>query len=93
VAEYAASGKPCICIPYPYHKDNHQFLNAEQLSRPGAAVIAAQDLKNPARFVECLEKLLLELMSDDKRRAKMSQHAAACAKTKAAGIIANAIFQ
>jgi UDP-N-acetylglucosamine--N-acetylmuramyl-(pentapeptide) pyrophosphoryl-undecaprenol N-acetylglucosamine transferase len=93
VAEYAAAAKPCICIPYPYHKDNHQFLNAEQLTRPGAAVIAAQDLKNPAQFVDCLEKLLLELMSDDKRRAKMSANAAACTKTNAAEIIAKTILQ
>jgi UDP-N-acetylglucosamine--N-acetylmuramyl-(pentapeptide) pyrophosphoryl-undecaprenol N-acetylglucosamine transferase len=93
VAEYAAAAKPCICIPYPYHKDNHQFLNAEQLTRPGAAVIAAQDLKNPARFTECLEKLLLELMSDDQRREKMSSNAAACAKTNAAEIIAKKLFQ
>jgi UDP-N-acetylglucosamine--N-acetylmuramyl-(pentapeptide) pyrophosphoryl-undecaprenol N-acetylglucosamine transferase len=92
VAEYAAAGKPCICIPYPYHKDNHQFLNAEQLTRPGAAVIAAQDLKNPERFVECLERLLLELMSDDKRRAKMSENAAACGKTEAAETIAKTIL-
>lgn len=93
VAEYAAAAKPCICIPYPYHKDNHQFLNAEQLTRHGAAVVAAQDLKHPARFVECLEKLLLELMSDDKRRANMSGHAVACAKTNAAEIIAKTILQ
>jgi UDP-N-acetylglucosamine--N-acetylmuramyl-(pentapeptide) pyrophosphoryl-undecaprenol N-acetylglucosamine transferase len=93
VAEYAAAAKPCICIPYPYHKDNHQFLNAEQLTRHGAAVVAAQDLKNPARFVECLEKLLLELMSDDTRRAKMAQAAARCAKTNAARMIADIITQ
>jgi UDP-N-acetylglucosamine--N-acetylmuramyl-(pentapeptide) pyrophosphoryl-undecaprenol N-acetylglucosamine transferase len=93
VAEYAAAAKPCICIPYPYHKDNHQFLNAEQLTRHGAAVVAAQDLKNSARFADCLEKLLLELMSDDKRRAKMSENAAACSKTNAAEIIAKTILQ
>jgi UDP-N-acetylglucosamine--N-acetylmuramyl-(pentapeptide) pyrophosphoryl-undecaprenol N-acetylglucosamine transferase len=93
VAEYAAAAKPCICVPYPYHKDNHQFLNAEQLTRPGAAMIAAQDLKNPSRFTECLERLLLELMSDDTRREKMSINAAACAKTNAAEIIAKTILQ
>jgi UDP-N-acetylglucosamine--N-acetylmuramyl-(pentapeptide) pyrophosphoryl-undecaprenol N-acetylglucosamine transferase len=93
VAEYAAAAKPCICIPYPYHKDNHQFLNAEQLTRPGAAVIAAQDLKNPSAFVECLERHLLELMSDDKRRKKMSESAAACVKADAAAIIAKTILQ
>lgn len=93
VAEYAASGKPSICIPYPYHKDNHQFLNAEQLTRHGGAVVAAQDLKNPARFVECLERLLVELMNDDKRRAKMSENAVRFTRTGASRVIAETIIQ
>jgi UDP-N-acetylglucosamine--N-acetylmuramyl-(pentapeptide) pyrophosphoryl-undecaprenol N-acetylglucosamine transferase len=93
VAEYAAAGKPSICIPYPYHKDNHQFLNAEQLTRHGAAVIAAQNLKNPARFTECLQRTLLELMSDDARRAKMCENAIRCARIHAAETIAKTILQ
>jgi UDP-N-acetylglucosamine--N-acetylmuramyl-(pentapeptide) pyrophosphoryl-undecaprenol N-acetylglucosamine transferase len=93
VAEYAAAGRASICIPYPYHKDNHQFLNAEQLIRNGAAVIAAQDLKHPGRFVESLQKTLLELMADDSRRNQMAQAATRCAKTEAAQIIAKTITQ
>lgn len=93
VAEYAAAGRASICIPYPYHKDNHQFLNAEQLTRYGAAVIAAQDLKNPARFTECLQKALIELMADDVRRNQMAQAATRCTKTDAAQTIAKTILQ
>jgi len=93
VAEYAAAAKPSICIPYPYHKDNHQYLNAEQLTRYGAAVVAAQDLKNPQQFVECLEKTLLELMSDEPRQKRMAEAAAVCAKIDAAEIIAKTILQ
>ena len=39
VAEYAAAGVPCICMPYPYHKDNHQRKNAEELEKAGCAII------------------------------------------------------
>jgi len=93
VAEYAAAGRASICIPYPYHKDNHQFLNAGQLTRYGAAVIAAQDLKNPARFTEGLQKTLIKLMADETRRNQMARSAAQCAKTDAAGTIAKTILQ
>jgi len=39
VAEYAAAAIPSICMPYPYHKDKHQYLNAGKLVEVGAAVI------------------------------------------------------
>jgi len=39
VAEYAAAGVPSICMPYPYHRDTHQYLNAGKLVEVGAAVI------------------------------------------------------
>jgi UDP-N-acetylglucosamine--N-acetylmuramyl-(pentapeptide) pyrophosphoryl-undecaprenol N-acetylglucosamine transferase len=93
VAEYAASGRASICIPYPYHKDNHQFLNAEQLTRCGAAVVAAQDLKNPSRFAGCLQKTLVELMTNEARRNQTAQAATHCAKIDAAKTIAKTILQ
>jgi UDP-N-acetylglucosamine--N-acetylmuramyl-(pentapeptide) pyrophosphoryl-undecaprenol N-acetylglucosamine transferase len=45
VAEIAALGKAVIFIPFPYAADNHQVLNAESLSKEGAAeTIIEKDL-------------------------------------------------
>jgi hypothetical protein len=69
VCELAAAGKPAIFIPYPYHKDNQQLLNASWLQDSnGAEVIEQKDLslargnenygtirKRPW-FVECHEQ-------------------------------------
>ena len=42
VSELAALGLPSILIPYPYHKDQQQLLNAKWLERKGAASIIQQ---------------------------------------------------
>lgn len=42
VSEVAAAGLPAIFIPYPYHKDGQQTLNASWLSEAGAAEILQQ---------------------------------------------------
>lgn len=92
VAEYAAAGKPSICIPYPYHKDNHQYLNAQQLSRRNAAVIVSQDIKSPARFSQNLCKTLIDLMSNPSRRREMALSARECGAGNAAETIAKTLL-
>lgn len=37
VAEMAAAGRPSIFVPYPYHKDQQQKMNADVLSDVGGA--------------------------------------------------------
>lgn len=45
VAEITAIGKAVVFIPFPYAADNHQVLNAESLSKNGAAeMILEKDL-------------------------------------------------
>ncbi len=76
VAEYAAAGKPAICIPYPYHKDRHQYHNAQKLVDAGAAVIVEDDLDSNSQTAAALLQALTDLMRDDAKRQAM----ASCAK-------------
>jgi UDP-N-acetylglucosamine--N-acetylmuramyl-(pentapeptide) pyrophosphoryl-undecaprenol N-acetylglucosamine transferase len=82
VAEFAAAAVPSICIPYPYHKDKHQYLNAGKLVEAGAAVIV-DDLPDKKEFSEWLWEKLEELMQDENKRQKMKQACQTVAKPQA----------
>ena len=43
VSELAAVGKASLLMPYPWHKDRQQFINADYLVRAGAARVMPQD--------------------------------------------------
>ena len=86
VAEYAVAGVPSICLPYPFHKDKHQYLNAGKLTEVGAAVIV-DDVADADDRVTRLWKELEPLW----RRCpapKMSEACKKVAKPKAAAEIA-----
>jgi UDP-N-acetylglucosamine--N-acetylmuramyl-(pentapeptide) pyrophosphoryl-undecaprenol N-acetylglucosamine transferase len=70
VAEYAAAAVPSICMPYPYHKDKHQYLNAGKLVEVGAAVIV-DDLPDEKDRSEWLWEELEELMKNEQLRRQM----------------------
>ena len=72
VAEYAAASVPSICMPYPYHKDRHQYLNAGKLVEAGAAVIV-DDLPDEKEGSGWLWEELEELMKDEKKLEEMRQ--------------------
>ena len=75
VAEFAAAGKPAVCLPYPYHKDNHQYKNAQILVDSGAAVIVDDAIDSPLQTANDLLAALIDLMSDESKRIAMAAHA------------------
>ncbi len=92
VAEYAAAAVPSICIPYPYHKDMHQYLNAGKLVEAGAAIIV-DDLPDEKERAEWLWEDLAEMMKDDGRRAEMKKSCRSISRPDAALKIAEKIIR
>jgi len=72
IAEYAAAAVPSICMPYPYHKDRHQYRNAGKLVEVGAAIIV-DDLPDEEDRSEWLWEELKQLMKDQKARKVMAE--------------------
>jgi UDP-N-acetylglucosamine--N-acetylmuramyl-(pentapeptide) pyrophosphoryl-undecaprenol N-acetylglucosamine transferase len=91
VAEYAAAGVASICMPYPHHKDRHQYFNAEVLVNAGAAVVV-DDLPEEKDRSECLWEQLEELIKDDAKRSEMSDNCKAVAQIDAASVIAERVL-
>ncbi len=92
VAEYAVAGVPSICMPYPHHKDKHQYLNAGKLVDVGAAVIV-DDVPDLQDRAEWLWEELEDLMSRDDKRREMSQACQQVAHPGAAAQIAERLLQ
>lgn len=92
VAEYAAAGVPSICIPYPHHRDRHQYLNAEKLVCAGAAIMV-DDLPDLNERTAWLWEELEALLSDERRRMDMSKACDKIAKKDAAAEIARRLLE
>jgi len=91
VAEYAAAGVPSICMPYPHHKDMHQYLNAGKLVDVGAAIIV-DDVPDVQDRTEWLWEELEPLMKDDQMRQEMSDACKLVAKPNAAEEVATRLL-
>jgi len=92
VAEFAAAGTPGICMPYPYHRDKHQYLNAGKLVEAGAAVIV-DDLPDEKDRAEWLWEELEELMKDENKREEMKRNYKAIAKKEASLKVAEKLVE
>ena len=91
VAEYAAASVPSICMPYPYHKDLHQYLNAGKLVEAGAAVIV-DDVENEKDRNEWLWEELEPLLKNNNARLLMKQACKSVARPDAAHKIAEVLL-
>jgi UDP-N-acetylglucosamine--N-acetylmuramyl-(pentapeptide) pyrophosphoryl-undecaprenol N-acetylglucosamine transferase len=91
VAEYAAAAVPAICMPYPYHRDRHQYFNAEKLVEVGAAVVV-DDLPDATDRAEWLWEELQQLIKDDAKRAEMKNNCATVARPDASLVIAQRLL-
>ena len=84
VAEVALAGCPAIFVPYPFHRDRQQELNARVIARRGGARIVYDD----EQLGENLAKVLDELTAERPRLRTMGQAAASVAMPHAAEKIA-----
>lgn len=72
VAEAWANGVPTIFLPYPFHKDDHQRLNAGPIVEAGGAILL-KDLIDAKLNASQLASPFLELVCDEKKREQMKQ--------------------
>jgi UDP-N-acetylglucosamine:LPS N-acetylglucosamine transferase len=92
IAEYAVAGVPGICMPYPHHKDMHQYLNAGKLVEVGAAVIV-DDLPDVDDRVDWLWEELEDLMAHEDKRREMAEACRLVARPHAASDIARRLLE
>lgn len=92
VAEYSTSGLPSVCLPYPYHKDNHQFLNAKPLVDAGAGLIVDDIPTDCVATSRKLADAVVPLMKDEEKRKQMAQAAAKLAPPAPAKQIAQSVI-
>jgi UDP-N-acetylglucosamine--N-acetylmuramyl-(pentapeptide) pyrophosphoryl-undecaprenol N-acetylglucosamine transferase len=91
VAEYAAASVPSVCMPYPHHKDLHQYLNAAKLVEAGAAIVV-DDLPDAQERMEWLWEELEELLKDNHKLEEMKENCRQIAKKNAATVIAKKLL-
>lgn len=92
VAEAWANRVPCLFLPYPFHKDQHQRHNAAALADAGGAIIeadridAAENLKNAGQQ-------LAALLADPARREGMRRALAALGNADGAARAADLLLR
>jgi len=90
-AELTACGIASILMPYPFHKDQHQRLNAKVLADAGAAILI-DDERDAGKNTVKLKPALEQLLFDADRRRGMSNAARALGKPDAAKAVAEVVL-
>ena len=92
VAEAWANAVPAIFLPYPYHRDQHQRLNAQPLVDAGGAIVV-QDLIDPVANLDHLMPLLGEFFADSSRLDVMRRALETTRPEDGAGAVARWLMQ
>jgi len=77
-------------MPYPFHKDQHQRLNAKVLADAGAAVLV-DDQKDRRANADKLRPVLQSLLYDLDKRKAMADAAKKIGKPDASGAVAKVL--
>ncbi len=88
VSELAIVGKPSLLMPYPWHKDRQQFVNADYLVLAGAATLMPQDDTG----VETLSQTLTYLRRHPEVLREMAEHARSQGKPDAVALIGQVVI-
>jgi UDP-N-acetylglucosamine--N-acetylmuramyl-(pentapeptide) pyrophosphoryl-undecaprenol N-acetylglucosamine transferase len=89
-AELTACGVPSILMPYPFHRDQHQRLNAKVLADAGAAILL-DDARDAKVNSEKLTPLLAPLIHDADKRQAMAEAARKLGRPDAADAVARVV--
>lgn len=92
LAEIQVVGRASILLPYPFHKDRHQWHNGAALAEAGAAVLV-EDAKDAAVNARALEPTLVPLLENDARRTAMAEAALKLGRPTAAEAIAEVLWR
>jgi UDP-N-acetylglucosamine--N-acetylmuramyl-(pentapeptide) pyrophosphoryl-undecaprenol N-acetylglucosamine transferase len=92
VAEAWASRTPTVFMPYPWHADQHQRLNAAILERAGAAVVVTDYVDSGTNRGEG-GAVLMALLEDASRREGMRQAARVLGPVDGASRVAAALAE
>ena len=87
VGELAVTGTPAVLMPYPYHRDRQQWLNAEELVSAGGALVVA-DRTDPKLNASALGSALLPLLREPGRLEAMRRALVSVSRPGAAEIVA-----
>lgn len=87
LAELTVAGKPSVLFPYPYHRDQHQRANAQELVKGGAAILIEDGQAvaiNTPRLQAALDRLsqpsIRESFTEAARRLALPAAASATAR-------------
>lgn len=89
LAELTVLGVPAILVPYPHHKDRHQWMNARRLEAAGGAVTVSEDRLDGAT----LKSLFRELLFSPERLRKMATGCRSLGRPEAADRVLDLLIE